>query len=125
MKTTHKIITSLVSISIAVLFSGTALAAETSQDTAQYAKQASFQAYKQKQNQRIKQGIRSGQLTVGETKRLVKQQRDIRRDARSFNADGKITKAERRHLRRDTKRSSKAIYRAKHNNKTRPHTLPN
>ena len=122
MNTTRKIINGLMSISIAVLFSSTALANDaTTPDT----KQQAFQVYKQKQNQRIKQGVRSGQLTVGETKHLVKQQRDIRRDARRFNADGKITKRERRHLRRDVKRSNRAIYKAKHNNKTRPHILRN
>lgn len=121
MNITHKILNGLAGISIAIFFSNFALANDVAPDASQNIKQKAFQKYTQKQNQRIKQGIQSGELTAGETKRLVKQQRDIRLDARRFNADGTITKRERRHLGRDMKRSNRSIFKAKHNNnKSRP-----
>jgi hypothetical protein len=72
------------------------------------------------QQARIHQGIRSGELTRGETRRLEAQQGKIQADKMIAKADGKVTPAERRHLRREQNRASRHIYRLKHNNRVRP-----
>ncbi len=69
------------------------------------------------QKQRIKQGVKSGELTKGETARLMRMKKDTRRDIKMAKTDGVITRRERKEIRRDKKRSSRAIYRSKHNNR--------
>lgn len=68
-----------------------------------------------KQKRRIRQGIQSGALTVREALKLSKQQARIKRQERRFKADGRFTKLERRTINKHLKRSSKRIYRLKHN----------
>ena len=69
---------------------------------------------------RIKQGVRSGELTHAETKRLAKQQRNIHQGIRSAKMDdGKIGPHERRQINRDQARASRQIYRARHNGQER------
>lgn len=69
------------------------------------------------QQDRIAQGVKSGQLTPGETARLERKEaridRQIQRD-RAQNG-GKLTPAERRQINREQNRTSRQIYRAKHN----------
>ena len=69
------------------------------------------------QKVRIKQGVRSGELTRGETRRLTTQQVKVRRDAVKAKSDGKVTPRERAKLKRDLNRSSRTISRLKHNNR--------
>jgi Spy/CpxP family protein refolding chaperone len=64
---------------------------------------------------RIHQGVRSGELTRGETRSLWHQEREIREDEREAKRDGKFTLAERRDLNRELNRESHRIYRLKHN----------
>ncbi len=71
------------------------------------------------QQRRINQGVRSGELTRNETRNLRRDERDIRRDKRMAKADGYVSRSERQHLRRDENRTSRAIYRDKHNNRMR------
>lgn len=71
------------------------------------------------QKRRIGQGIRSGELTAGETARLAKQQASIHRQKRRFKADGTFTRSERLTVHKRQNRASKNIYRKKHNNRTR------
>lgn len=66
------------------------------------------------QHGRIAQGVASGDLTPGETHRLAVEQRGIRAEERSFKSDGKLTRAERRHLQRDLDVASRDIHRQKH-----------
>jgi hypothetical protein len=68
---------------------------------------------------RIHQGVKSGELTPGEARRLRAQERDIRWDEREAKSDGKLTVAERRHLNRELNHSSRDIYRLKHNGAAR------
>lgn len=68
----------------------------------------------QNQAQRIGQGVRSGQLTRAETKRLVNGQQHVRRLERRAKADGDVTAAERLRLENANDRQSKRIYRQKH-----------
>ena len=70
-----------------------------------------------KQQARIEQGVKSGELTAGETKRLELQQAKIQSDKRKAKADGVVTPAERAKLAREQNRASRKIYRLKHNEK--------
>ncbi len=71
------------------------------------------------ERQRIKQGVKSGELTRGETKTLAMQQKDIHHDKKEARADGKVTHAERKHIRKDERKASRSIYRKKHNARER------
>lgn len=72
------------------------------------------------QNARINQGVRSGQVTRAERVVLKAEQRKINRTKKRFiKNDGKIGKAEKAKLNRMQNRSSRHIYRAKHNKRTR------
>ena len=68
-----------------------------------------------KQGKRICQGIKSGELTRGETRQLVKQQQRIRKHQRIAWADGTLTGQERVGLERQQNTAGKHIYRLKHN----------
>lgn len=69
-----------------------------------------------RQQERIAQGVHSGSLTPGETARLERQQRSIRREVRRDRADGHgFTRAERAHAQARQDRASARIHRLKHN----------
>lgn len=70
------------------------------------------------QQQRIDNGVKSGALTAKETNNLDKREAKIEADKTAAKADGKVTPAERRKLKREENKTSKAIYRKKHNNRT-------
>jgi len=72
-----------------------------------------------KYNRRITQGIRTGQLTRGEARRLGKQHVRILNKRRNFKSDGNFTKRERARIRKSLNHLSKRTYRLKHNNKKR------
>jgi len=69
------------------------------------------------QQARIEQGVKSGQLTLGETRRLEKQQGKIQADKLYAKSDGVVTPAERAKLHREQDRASANIYRLKHNDR--------
>ena len=77
----------------------------------------------QNQQDRIAQGVRSGQLTAGETARLENQQQGIHREVgadRQANG-GHLTGADRRAINQSQNRASRNIYNKKHNdNRARP-----
>lgn len=72
------------------------------------------------QAQRIRQGVRSGELTRPETRRLVHGQRELRRDERAAKADGVVTARERAELQHEANQQSRRIYRQKHDAQSRP-----
>jgi len=74
----------------------------------------------QNQQQRIQQGVKSGELTRGETHRLAAEQSRIRREEARYKSDGSLTRAERADLQRDLNRSSRHIYNQKHDAQDRP-----
>ncbi len=74
----------------------------------------SVNARQHNQQQRIFQGLRSGELTRGEARRLQAQQRTIRHEERRFRSDGALSNAERRVLHGDLNRASRSIYNQKH-----------
>jgi hypothetical protein len=73
------------------------------------------------QQDRIAQGVRSGQLTAGETAKLENQQQGIHREVsadRQANG-GKLTGQDRRAINQSQNRASRNIYNKKHNGRTR------
>jgi len=70
-----------------------------------------------KQGKRIKKGVKSGELTKGETAVLKGQQRSINRTKKRAKADGKVTKRERAGIHKRQNNASKNIGRKKHNRK--------
>ena len=71
------------------------------------------------QQKRISQGVRSGELTAGETVKLEKQQREINQDIHQAKADGVVTAAERKDIHQDQNQANRSIIRAKHNRRDR------
>jgi Skp family chaperone for outer membrane proteins len=72
------------------------------------------------QRERIQQGVRSGELTRRETRKLVEEQRDVRQLERAYKSDGTLTGAERRDLHHEQNQASRDIYRQKHDEQDRP-----
>jgi hypothetical protein len=74
-------------------------------------------ARQENQQDRIAQGIRSGQMTAGETARAENRQQGINQEVRADRAanGGKLTGAERGQVNRQQNRASRQIYREKHN----------
>lgn len=76
------------------------------------------QGYEQRQEnqeRRIEQGVKSGELTGPEARRLKNQQRRIERMENRAEADGVVTKRERARIHKAENRASRNIYRKKHN----------
>ena len=73
------------------------------------------------QQDRIAQGVKSGQLTAGETSRLEHQEAGINREERGMRAqdNGHLTKTDRQTLHQQQNQESRRIYRDKHNGKVR------
>jgi len=74
------------------------------------------------QQQRIANGVKSGQLTAGETAKLENQQRGINQQVKADRAanGGKLTAGERQQINKEQNQTSKNIYNKKHNAKTQP-----
>ena len=72
------------------------------------------------QRERINQGIRSGELTRREADRLESQEARIRTNLRYDRLDGHVGPCERAQLERELNRTSRNIYRDKHNRYVRP-----
>ena len=79
---------------------------------------------RENQQDRIAQGIKSGQLTAGETAKLEKQQSAINHQVATDRAanGGKLTPAEKAQVNKEQNRASKNIYNKKHNARTQPGT---
>lgn len=69
------------------------------------------------QENRIINGLRSGELTVAEARQLQARENGIEAQKQSAKADGVVTPMERRDIRRAQAKTSRAIYRKKHNNR--------
>ncbi len=69
------------------------------------------------QQDRISNGVKSGQLTAGETSRLEHQEAGINREERGMRAqdNGHLTKQDRSTLHAQQNQESRRIYRDKHN----------
>jgi hypothetical protein len=72
---------------------------------------------RENQQDRIAQGVKSGQLTPGETAKLENQQQGINREVsgtRQANG-GKLTNADKKAVNQQQNKASKNIYNKKHN----------
>ncbi|HXR32417.1 MAG TPA: hypothetical protein VN830_01820 [Verrucomicrobiae bacterium] len=77
---------------------------------------------RENQQDRIAQGVKSGQLTAGETAKLENQQKGINQQVkadRSANG-GKLTTGEKQQVNKEQNAASKNIYNKKHNANTQP-----
>ena len=79
--------------------------------------------HRENQQNRIAQGLRSGQLTAGETARLERQQQSINREDASMRAanDGRLTAGDKAALNQRQNNASRNIYANKHD---AAHTRP-
>jgi len=71
------------------------------------------------QSTRIAHGIKNGELTKTEVKRLAREQKHIQHNKRIAKADGKVTRFERKHIRHDQRLANRDIYRQKHDGQDR------
>ncbi len=87
-----------------------ALSAQTSQDINQR---------KENQQDRIAQGVKSGQLTAGETSHVEHQEAGINHEEKAMRAqdNGHLTKADKSVINKQQNQESRRIYRDKHNGK--------
>jgi hypothetical protein len=76
-----------------------------------------IQQRKENQQDRIGQGVKSGELTAGETGNLEKKEADINKEEHAMAAadNGKLTAADKAKITRQQNQLSKQIYRDKHN----------
>ncbi len=74
----------------------------------------------QVQRHRIVDGVKSGELNRREAFRLSKEQAHIARKERVFKSDGILTKRERVNLQLSLDRSSRHIFKEKHDRQYRP-----
>ena len=81
---------------------------------------------RENQQDRIAQGIKSGQLTAGETAKLEKQQQGINKQVaadRKANG-GPLTASEKKQVNKEQNQASRNIYRKKHNGAKQPGSGP-
>lgn len=71
------------------------------------------------QHHRIQHGIRNGSVTRGEARQLHMQQAKIRHYKQMAKADGRITRNERKMIKREQKRANQNIYFQKHDRQQR------
>ena len=78
---------------------------------------ATINQRKENQQDRIAQGVKSGQLTAGETARLEHQEAGINKEEAGMRAqdNGHLTKQDRHILTHQQNQESRRIYRDKHN----------
>jgi hypothetical protein len=73
------------------------------------------------QQDRIAQGVKSGQLTAGETSKLEHQEAGINKEESGMRAqdNGHLTSQDRKTIHQQQNQESRRIYRDKHNGKVR------
>jgi len=106
---------------IAFLITGMLTATAFGQSATTDKKPLTIQHRKHNQQARIREGVKSGELTRGETKHLEKKEHALNKEEREMRkADGgKLTAADRAKLNRQQNHLSKEIYKDKHNNRKR------
>ena len=71
------------------------------------------------QRARIRQGVATGNLTPAEAARMRSREAGITAEKRAARADGVVTPGERHDIRKTEQRTSRAIYRQKHDAQVR------
>jgi hypothetical protein len=81
---------------------------------------------RENQQDRIAQGVKSGQLTAGETAKLENQEKGINQQVKADHAanGGKLTPGEKTQINKEQNQESKKIYNKKHNARTQAGTPP-
>jgi len=81
---------------------------------------------KENQQDRIANGVKSGQLTAGETANLETKEAAINGETKADRAanGGKLTSGEKTQVNKEQNAASKNIYNKKHNAKTQPKAKP-
>src|SRR5262245_5245316 len=88
------------------------------QDQAPAQRPGGINAREHRQVQRIRDGRQNDELTRGELNRLRADEAAIRAEERVYRRSGNgLNRSERRDLERDLNRTSREIYRAKHNDR--------
>lgn len=108
------------SILLPVLLAGSAAAVLAQTPSAAAAATPGIDARQQRQEARIDQGVAAGQITHHEARKLHRQQRKIALAEARAKADGKVTRAERRHLQHMQDHASRQIHRQRHDRRQRP-----
>ena len=86
---------------------------------------AGINAREHRQAQRIRNGIKDGQITRAEADKLKADEAAVRAEERVYRRSGDgLNKAEYKDLERDLNRTSREIYRARHNNRQPPQPAP-
>jgi hypothetical protein len=94
-------------IIFALIFAASGIYAQNA-DTHKINKKQKVQLHK------IKEGVKSGELTRKEEKRLLKQEAKLQKKKKIAKADGKLTPGERRKLHREARKLDAKIYKQKH-----------
>lgn len=81
---------------------------------------------RENQQDRVAQGIKSGQLTAGETAKIENQEKGINQQVKADRAanGGKLTAGEKKQVNREQNAESKNIYNKKHNARTQGGVKP-
>ena len=105
-----------VALSAALILAPAALLAQAPQTTTPVTSKT-IQERKTDQQDRIAQGVKSGQLTAGETSRLEHQEAGINHEEKGMRAqdNGHLTKADKTLVNKQQNQESKRIYKDKHN----------
>jgi hypothetical protein len=113
---TFAIAATLALVPAAIFAQATATAAPTDP-----AKPPTINQRKTDQQDRIAQGVKSGELTAGETSHLEHQEAGINKEESGMRAqdNGKLTAQDRKTLTAQQNKESKRIYRDKHNTRVR------
>ena len=78
-----------------------------------------YDARQANQRERIENGVRNGELTLRETRRLAGGQVHLNRVENRAKADGVVTARERAHLQHEANQQSRRIHRQKHDRQDR------
>ncbi len=102
-------------IRLSIFTTALGLAGATFAQTPTEARNAQIDARQASEQRRIERGVASGRLNPSETARLQQRQANIDAAQARANADGKVTRREQARLNARENRSSRAIFRKKHN----------
>jgi len=107
---------------VAVVVAGTVALAQAPSATPDPKPKSEVGKRAENQQDRIAQGVKSGQLTAGETARLETKESALNQEERDMRKldNGKLTAQDRRTINRQQNRLSRNIYRDKHNNRRQP-----
>ncbi len=81
------------------------------------AREAVINQRQENQDKRIDQGVKNGELTKKEARKLEREQTHIEKMENKAEADGKITKGEMRRIEKAQNKASADIHRKKHNDR--------